>query len=306
MRFDFSDLRLFEAVVRTGSISAGAEASHLALPSASARISGMESALGTKLLQRGRRGVTPTAAGRALLHHARLIIAQIETMRGDLSSFGRGLKGEIKLLANTAALVEVMPAALCAFLEANPEIDVDIEERTSVEIVMAVSEGHAEFGLIASSADDHGLEIRPLGVDRLTAIVAAGSPLAARKTVSFAELLEERFISLTTGALPAHLASNAARLGKRINDRVRLRSFSAIARLVEAGVGVSVVPLAAAERYRTSGVATIKLVDDWADRRLLLCARSFSAMSRPARSLVAEIQLASASILPGLQPADSQ
>ncbi|WP_237482208.1 LysR family transcriptional regulator [Lichenibacterium dinghuense] len=94
MRFD---LRLFAAAVDAGSITRGAEAAHLALASASARIAGMEAALGVPLLERGRRGVVPTAAGRALLGRARAIAAEVERMRGELRAFSAGFRGEIRM-----------------------------------------------------------------------------------------------------------------------------------------------------------------------------------------------------------------
>src|SRR5665647_88255 len=115
MRFDLIDLRLFVEIVQSGSISKGAEAAHMALASASARVNGMEAALGVALLERGRRGVIPTAAGRTLLHHARTVTGQVERMRGELRAFSSGLKSEIKMLSNTAALVELLPAALRVF-----------------------------------------------------------------------------------------------------------------------------------------------------------------------------------------------
>ena len=93
MRFDLTDLRLFDAVVQAGSISKGAEAVNLALASASARVSGMEATLGVALLERGRRGVAPTAAGLALLSHARPLAAQVARMRGDLRALSGGGKG---------------------------------------------------------------------------------------------------------------------------------------------------------------------------------------------------------------------
>jgi molybdate transport repressor ModE-like protein len=289
MRFDLTDLRLFEAVTRAGSISGGAERMHMALASASARVSGMEAMLGVCLLTRARRGVTPTAAGRSLLHHARAILAQVELMRGELRSFSSGLKGEIRMLSNTAGLVELVPAALRSFLAANPGVDMDIEEKTSLEIVEAIAAGSAEFGVIAATADLAGLEIRPLGVDRLVAVAASTSPLAARADISFAELLDEPFVGLTTGALHDHLARNAARLGRRILYRVRLRNFDAVARLVEAGIGVGVLPLAAVERYGTPDLTAIRLTDNWADRRLMVCARSFEALPAHARLFIDEI-----------------
>ncbi|HEY8335362.1 MAG TPA: LysR substrate-binding domain-containing protein [Tardiphaga sp.] len=290
MRFDLIDLRLFVEIVQSGSISKGAAAAHMALASASARVSGMEAALGVALLERGRRGVIPTAAGRTLLHHARAVTGQVERMRGELRAFSSGLKSEIKMLSNTAALVELLPAALRVFLAQHPDVDIDIEERTSADIVLAVAEGRAEFGVVAGSADLGRLETRPLAVDRLTVIVAKGHPLAQRTEIGFAELLDQPFVGLSAGALHEHLARHAARLGRRITYRVRLQSFGAVARLVEAGIGIGVLPLAAVEHYRTAGLAAIRLSDDWANRRLLVCATDFSALSGHARLFVEELE----------------
>ena len=246
------------------------------------------------LLDRGRRGVTPTAAGRALLHHARSIGAAVERMRGDLRGFATGLKGSIRMLSNTAALVELLPTALRGFLAAHPDVDIDIEERTSADIVAAVAEGRAEFGVIANSADTGQLETIALSPDRLVLIVPAAHPLASREAVAFAELLEEPFVGLSAGALHSYLADHAARLGRGINYRVRLRSFDAVARLVEAGVGLGIVPLAATTPARATGIRTIPLTDAWADRELALCASSFRGLSPHARSLVDAVVAAAA------------
>ena len=80
LRFDLTDMRLFLTVVEQGSLTKGAESMNLALASVSERISGTESSLGAQLLERNRRGVTTTAAGDALIRHARLILDQVEQM----------------------------------------------------------------------------------------------------------------------------------------------------------------------------------------------------------------------------------
>jgi DNA-binding transcriptional LysR family regulator len=289
MRFDLVDLRLFVAIVEAGSISKGAEVAHLALASASARISGMEATLGVSLLDRSRRGVVPTAAGRALLHHARSIGTAVEKMRGDLRSFSSGLKGEIRMLSNTAALVELLPAALRRFLAAHPDVDIDIEERTSADIVLAVAEGRAEFGVIANTTDLGGLDTIPLSADRLVLVLPRAHPLAQREAVAFAELIDEPFVGLSAGALHSHLADHAARLGRRINYRVRLRSFDAVARLVEAGVGLGILPMTAAAHCDGTSVVVVPLLDYWANRRLLICAPDFAALSSHARLFIDQI-----------------
>ena len=134
MRFDLVDLQLFIAVADARSITPGRRASHLALASASARIKGLEAALGVALLKRGRRGVELTAAGESLLDHARIVIHNVDAMRGDLAAFASGVRASVHLLANTSGLSEHLPKALAAFLREHPDINVDIEERESTDI----------------------------------------------------------------------------------------------------------------------------------------------------------------------------
>ena len=134
MRFDLVDLGLFIAVADTRSITRGALRANLALASASARIKGLEAALGVALLKRGRRGIELTAAGENLLDHARIILHNVETLRGDLAAYASGVKASVLLLANTSGLSEHLPRALAAFLRDHPDINVDIEERESTDI----------------------------------------------------------------------------------------------------------------------------------------------------------------------------
>src|SRR4051794_32481510 len=125
MRFDLIDLQLFIAVAESRSITRGALRAHLALASASARIKGLEAALGVALLKRGRRGIELTAAGESLLAHARTIIHNVEAMRGELAAYASGLRASVHLLANTSGLSEHLPKALATFLREHPDINVD-------------------------------------------------------------------------------------------------------------------------------------------------------------------------------------
>lgn len=289
MHFDLTDLRLFAAVAETGSITAGAARAGLALPSASARVRGMEGSLGAPLLLRGRRGVRPTAAGHALAHHARLVLAQVERLRGELREHARGeLRGEVRLLSNTAALEEFLPDALAAWLAANPGISLELEERPSHEVALAVAEGRADAGVLADWAGAEGLECLPFRRDRLCLVVPRDHPLAARRRLAFAEALAEDFIGLPQGsALAEHLASQAARLGRPLRPRLRLRGFDAICRLVERGAGVAVVPETAGRRCRrVMGIRALALTDPWADRHLMICVRRLDSLSQHARRLV--------------------
>lgn len=275
MRFDLTDLRLFLNVHETGSITAGAGRSHMTLASASERIRGMEDALGVLLLVREPRGVQVTPAGRTLVHHARLVLGQIDRMRGELDHYGAGLKGHVRVLCNTTALSEYLPPVLGAFLKDHPHISVDLEERLSHEIADALRAGACDIGVLADSADLHGLRTRIFRHDPLTLIVPRGHPLAAQPQVLLQDVAGHDFVGLVQGsALQEHIAHHARRSGRSLSYRVRLRSFDAVCRMVGQGVGVAIVPRAAALRYgRAAGVSRVALADPWAARDLVLCVR---------------------------------
>ncbi len=289
MRLDLADLRLFVTVVGSGSITRGAEAMNLALASASQRLSGMEAVLGVALLERSRRGVRPTPAGTLLLRHARDLLAGAEQMHGELRGFATGLRGRIRLPANTGAVLGFLPEALCGFLAAHPGLDIALEERPSAETVQIVAEGGAEFGILADSVDAGALHLQPLCEDPLALVVPASHRLAGRDAVDFSAVLEEKFVGLQDAALEAHLAEHAARRGGGLDYRIRLRAPAAIGRMVATGVGVAILPRGAAAEVAGPELRVVPLRDAWARRRLALCTRSVDGLTPQGRLLWAHL-----------------
>ncbi len=285
MRFDLPDLRLFVAVARSGSITGGAAHLNLALASASQRLAGMEAVLGTPLLVRSRRGVIPTEAGRALLRHAQDILDRTERMHGELQSFAKGSRGTVRLLSNTGALLGFLPHALQGFLVDHPGLDIEIAEHSSAEVVQAVAEGRAELGVISDAADPGGLCLHFLGRHGLAVLTAREHPLAGQGQVSFADLLDQPFVGLLDAALERYLADHAARHGAFLSYRIRLRSVASVARMVESGIGVAILPESVQPELDGLGVALTPINDAWARRRLGVCLRSVEGLSRPARLL---------------------
>ena len=292
MKFDLTDLKLFCEVVDAGSITAGAERSALALAAASTRIRGMEQSLGTGLLARSRHGVTPTPAGLTLLKHARAMLAQSARLREDLGAYADGASGEVRLLANTNALTEFLPEALSRFLADHPHVSVDLEERLSDEIVGLVAEGAADIGIVAGTVDVGALATYPFRSDRFVVVTAADHPLAQRPRAGFAQVLDYDFVGLDrTSSLQRFLAGKAARQGRPLRLRVQLRSFDAVCRLVECGVGVGVVPATTAARAaRTMKLGVTDLTDDWAIRELTIVVRAKGELRPYAKALVESLR----------------
>src|ERR1700744_4779409 len=265
MRFDLVDLQLFVAVADSGSITHGAARAHLALASASARIKGLEAGLGVPLVRRRRRGIELTAAGESLRDHARVIMQNVAIMQGDLASFASGVKASIYLLANTSGLSEHLPKALGSFLREYPDISIDVEERESADIVGAIAGGAADLGFAAEHALPEHFERFSFGEDRLMLVAPKRGEFASRRQIDFIEVGNRDFVGLTNAtALAVHIGKHAARVGVRLRVRARLRDFDAIGRMVATGVGVAVMPGAAARRCAQSmPLALISIRDDW-------------------------------------------
>jgi molybdate transport repressor ModE-like protein len=290
MRFDLTDLRLFLAVVDAGSITHGAADVGLSLAAASERLRDMETLSEVMLLERGRRGVTTTEAGDALVHHARAILQQIAQMRGELGEYAKGLRGTIRVLANTAAMTEFLPARLAPWLARNPQADIDLKERQSIQIARSIAGGFAEIGVLSDTVDIGGLHLQPFAIDRLVLVSARDHPLAVRNSVRLDELLDQHFIALSTGALQDHIDAQALKIGLRLKTRIKLPTFEGICRVAGEGVGVAIIPETAARRFRrSSSIAIIKLSDSWATRQLAVCVRDETTLAPLARSLFAHL-----------------
>jgi DNA-binding transcriptional LysR family regulator len=215
-------------------------------------------------------------------------------MQGDLAAYASGAKASVHLLANTSVLSEHLPKALASFLREHPDINVDIEERESIDIAAAIAAGGADLGFATEHALPDHFERFRFGEDRLVLVAGRRGEFAGRRQVDFAEVMGRDFVGLTSPtALQGHIAKHAARLGGRLRFRARLRDFDAICQLVAAGVGIAVVPEAAARRCaRSMPITMIRIRDPWASRRLAICARSFKALPRPAKLLVEHLRKA--------------
>ena len=209
-------------------------------------------------------------------------------MRGDLAEYADGLRGQVRLMSNTNALTEFLPEPLSDFLATHPQVNIDLEERLSDEIVAAVADGTADIGIVAATVEVAGLETLPFRTDRFVLVVAPKHPLATVERMPFAEVLDFDFVGLDrTSALQRFLSEKAEKIGRRLKLRVQLRSFDAVCRLVECNVGIGVVPATTAERHaRTMSIYRIELADDWALRNLMICIRREADLPIYARDLI--------------------
>jgi DNA-binding transcriptional LysR family regulator len=289
--FDFADLRLFIRIAEENSLTRGAMRVHMSLPAASTRIKNLEEALGAKLLYRASNGVTLTPPGQVLLQHALDMQRQMEHLCSDLQEYAQGVKGHVRLFANTTAITEFLPGVLSRFLASHRNVNVDLRERLSPSIVRAVTDGAADIGIVAGNVRTEGLELLPYREDRLILVCARGHALGQRHEVSFEETLDFDHVCLPeASAIHSFLMEAADHAHRRLKLRIQVGNFEAMCRLVEANVGIGILPESAARRQaKTSDIHLVHLNDKWALRDLKICLRSLDLLPSFARDLVALI-----------------
>ncbi len=287
---DLKSLRLFLAVCEHQNIKWAGEQEHIEPSAISKRIAALEQALGARLLLRTRRGVQPTAVGQALLEHARSILFTMGRIEHDVSAFQGGMRGHVSLVASASAIAESLPDDVAGFLRqsAYRNINVDLEERLSVDVVRAVREGRAALGVCWDSADFSGLRHRPYREDELAVAVYPGHPLARRRSVRFKDTLAFDHVGLPpAAAVHALLRKAAAECGQSVRYRAVVSNFDAAFRVVSAGLAISVVPRQVGEdQARLRKVLVVPLSDAWAHRRFAIAYRSDDDLQPAAARLI--------------------
>lgn len=288
MHFDLTDLRLFVLTAEESNITRAAARQHLSLAAASARIKALEIQAGLPLLYREARGVRLTPPGEAFLHHARGVLRQTEQLRTDLQEYSGGLRGHVRVFANTTAVTDFLPEILPGFLFANPRVNIDLQEKPNAEIARGVQDGRADFGIVAGKVDTLGLQSTHFSTDRLVLVTSRQHKLAGRPHIAFAETLDEDAVGMQQGStLQAFLTQITEQLGKPLKLRIQLSSFDAMCRMIGAGVGVGIVPESAARRNQDSmNLALIELLEPWSVRERHILVREREALPTYAKSLM--------------------
>jgi DNA-binding transcriptional LysR family regulator len=288
IHFDLTDLRLFVYIAEENSLTRAAVRAHMSVPAASIRIKNLEDSVGTRLINRDSRGLTIRPAGQALLHHARQVLGQLERLRGDLQEYADGIKGHVRLFANTTATAEFLPAVLGSFLATHPDVNIDLREHLSHDVVKAVTEGVADIGVAVGSVQTEGLKVIPYRRDRLVLVTSASHPLARHRTIDFADALEYYFVGLYEGSvIHSFLQHVAGPRSRSVKTRIQVSNFDAACRMVDAGIGIAILPESAAKRHaRSLSLSILQINDDWASRELIVCVRDLDELPLFARELV--------------------
>ncbi|AKV08910.1 MULTISPECIES: LysR family transcriptional regulator [Pseudomonas] len=288
MHFDLTDLRLFIHIAEAASLSQGARRAFMSPAAASVRIKALEAQLNNHLLYRDSKGVELTDAGSKLLQHARLIMRQVGYLKTEFTEFGADSSGHIRIFANTTAVTEFLPELLSGFLAQRPGVTVDLRERLSRDIIRGVLDGSTDIGIIAGPVTAKNLQVLQFSTDRLVLIVPEGHELTRRKHIRLRDTVAFHHVGMQEGStLQAFVRDKAELMGETLVWRIQLSSFEAVCRMVEAGVGIGVIPESAALRNsKTMKLAILELDEPWVVRDRSILIRDFDALPGCVKALI--------------------
>ncbi len=285
---DLDSLALFVRAAEMANLTRAAEASHITVPAASRRLSLLEHQFRAQLFERHSRGLQLTPAGEHLLTLAREVVAGVHHMRAEMANYASGQQTVLRVHGNTSAMTQFLPADVASFQALHNGTRIVLEECWSEEAVRRVRTGSADLGVVVEGCDVAGLWCRPYRQDRLSAVLRLDDPLVGDE-VAFSALLERDLVGLEgSSTLTRLLTAQAAQQMKPMALRVQVRSFEAVCRAVQAGLGIGVLPLAAARSFSADlRLRVLPLSDPWALRRMQVCMRS----QPPRRSPLSELAM---------------
>jgi DNA-binding transcriptional LysR family regulator len=284
-RIDLTTLRLFVAVCEEKNLTRAATREGIAASAVSKRLHDFELSFGVTLFERLSKGMALTPAGEALLHHARLMLLNIEKIAVELTEYSHGVRGHARMLANLSAIVQFLPEDLSEFFGTHNLLRIDLQERPSGQVVRGVEDGAAEIGICSAEADIRNLQSFHYRYDNLVVVVRADHPLAEQNCIQFADTLDYDHIGLHA-ASSIYLQSQyaAAEAGKSLQLRIHVPGFDAVCRMVQANLGIGLIPDRAFGVIGAGmGLRAIALSDSWARRELVIVVRDVATLSSPSR-----------------------
>ena len=284
---DIDSLALFVRAAELRSLTKAAEASHIGLAAASRRMALLEHRFKTALFERSSRGVELTPAGTSLLPHAKALLIEINQMHAVMRDHADGSKGALRILANTSVMTESLPDDLASFARSNPDVRLVVEEHWSAEIVRLLLAAVGDIGIVVEGLRTEGLDTFAYRTDRLAVVMREDHPLAGVENLRFSDVLDDDLIALESGSsMMRLLAEQAVIAEKTLQLRVQVRSFEAVCRMVQAGLGTGVLPYEAASALGKGMRLVVRpFTEDWAERTMLVCVKK----DRPANTSLTKL-----------------
>ncbi|GAC1330431.1 MAG: LysR family transcriptional regulator [Collimonas sp.] len=291
MNFDLGDLRAFVAVAELNSFRAAADSIHLSQPALSRRVEKLEIALGVRLFDRTTRSVNLTAVGKDFSRKARTLLDDLENSLLSMHEVAASQVGEVVIACVPSAVYYFLPNVLRAYHEQYPKIRVRIIDDSANAVLESVSRGEADFGINIIGTQEPGIDFQAILKESFVAACRRDHPLAKKRKVTWAELGQYDFMTIDKSSGNRLLMDLAlANSNVRLSWCYEAKHVSTLLGMVEAGLGVAVVPRLSMPQGEHATLTSVQLVEPTVDRTVGLIQRRGRELPPTARQLYQMIE----------------
>jgi LysR family hydrogen peroxide-inducible transcriptional activator len=271
---EMHQLRYFVAVARTGTFSRAAGECHVAQPSLSQQVQKLESEVGERLFERTRRRAILTPAGALFLPRALSILETAEQGRQEIREMSGEVRGKILLGALPTIAPYFLPEIIRLFQEKYRGVELIFHEETTLQLLRGLEENELDLALISDSTPNPRIRIENLFSEELLLCLPAGHALVHQRVVVAADLQQEKFILMQEGhCLGAQAQRFCQTKGLRPQISCRSAQIATVLAMVQAGLGISLIPEMARQQGPDAGVV-YRSLDGTRPRRTLALAMS--------------------------------
>jgi LysR family carnitine catabolism transcriptional activator len=279
-------LRAFLALAEQRSFTRAATACHLSQPAFSALIRTLENELNTRLFDRDTRSVQLTAEGRLFETSARQLVGDFNTAVKDLGDHVERRKGRVHVAALPSLAAGWLPAIFSEFKKASPGIELKLSDQLSDPCIDLVRSGQADFALASTGASQAGLSAQLLCTDKFYLVCRKDHPLASEKVLTLKKLAPYPFIHMSRNS-SVRQALDAALHPLQTQTLLEVDQLATVTGMVEAGLGISVVPALTLFHFDQPGLVTRPLALPGLLRQIYLVRRRDRSLSVAAQALYA-------------------
>ena len=288
MNITLRQLRAFIAVAELGQFNIAARNLHLTQSAVSILIRDLEREIGARLFDRHTRMVSLTLVGQEFLPQARKILRDLELAVGDVRDNATLKRGQVTIAAAIVLAATVVPPIIARFLKRYPEISVNIRDMPEEQISPALKRNEVDIAVGTLSEDDPEIAATPLLRDKLMLVCREDHRFARRKSVRWAELMDETLITLAaSNPLRNIVEHNLIRVVPNYRPKYEVRFSTTAISMIAAGMGVSVLPENSGQLASAVGVTTVDLIDPVVMRDVSLLQRRHHSLSPAAEHLKA-------------------
>ncbi|WNC93443.1 LysR family transcriptional regulator [Paraburkholderia sp. FT54] len=281
---DLDALRAFVAVASHASFNDAAIELNLSASALTRRIKRLEEALDATLFERTTRTVALTSAGELLLPRAQGVLRELDASLELVSEATRIRTGQLTIACIPTVAKFMLPKIVGSYHKRRPEVRLRLIEANLATVVQRVAIGEAEFGIAFLVNESPELAIDELLVDPYVLACPADHPLAASEHVTWPELRPWPLIVSGTSSGNRRMLDAALRdIDWRPDRLIEIEHLTTSLGLVEAGLGISIIPRCAAPRDAHARIAIRPLVDPTVARTIGLIRRRDAALSSIAR-----------------------